>query len=69
MRSKTDVDLAMKLAMAYWKKNGFNLLIKSQIYNSLECEKLSTKINGGKNGLEQRKENTKKAFEILNAKE
>ena len=67
-KAKTDVDLAMKLAMVYWKINKLNELIKFSEYNDLECAKISKRINGGDNGAIQRKTNTKNAFNYLTNK-
>jgi predicted chitinase len=64
-RAKTDVDLAMKLAMAYWKSKRVNKSVKSKTYNESESNKISYEINGGTNGRDSRQKNTKKAFDVL----
>ncbi len=77
-RAKTDIDLAMKLAMAYWKKNALNTYIgnKNDVTND-DILKISAIVNIGHtknitesdiNGYDKRKNATIKSYNILNEK-
>lgn len=66
-KAKTDVDLAMKLAMAYWKMKGINSMI-GNVYNEKDVYNVNFYVNGSvdANGSKQKRiNNTKSAYEIL----
>lgn len=77
-QAKTDVDLAMKLAMAYWEMNIINSEISGNTITktSDEIRKISGIINAGDknanedkiNGIGDRKKYTADAYNVLNVK-
>lgn len=62
---ETDIDLAIKVSMVFWESKGINSKIKSLTYSESDVSSASKAVNGGKIGLDERKSNTKKAYEIL----
>lgn len=62
---ETDIDLAIKISMVYWEAKKINEQIKSSTYSESEVEKVSNLVNGGTIGIDNRKQNTQKAFNIL----
>ena len=64
---KTDVDVAMKASMIIWKHVQKNTNYKADKGNNNEAITAVTKdVNGGTNGLDDRKKYTKKAYKVLN---
>ncbi|MFC0181249.1 hypothetical protein ACFFJX_01115 [Pseudarcicella hirudinis] len=59
----TDLDFAMQSSLAFWKSVNANTLATTVDDDSIE--KVSRKVNGGPNGLPQRKTLTKKAYNLL----
>ncbi|MFN3785145.1 MAG: glycoside hydrolase family 19 protein, partial [Spirosomataceae bacterium] len=59
----TDLDFAMKSSLAFWKTAEANDL--ANIVTDDSITKVSSKVNGGTNGLPTRKSLTKKAYNIL----
>jgi len=75
---ETDVDLAIKVSMIYWKYNGINQYINNSSIDSNDDEirQVSILVNGGQMNKEmndipshsQREQNTINAFNVLNKK-
>ncbi len=66
---ETDIDLTIKISMVFWESKGINAKIKSTTYSESEVSSVSKKVNGGQIGLDERKSNTKKAYEFLGKKQ
>jgi predicted chitinase len=55
---ETDVEVAIKVAMIYWKTHKYNDKSANEYADNNNCELLTKLINGGKNGEKDRKEYT-----------
>ncbi|WP_326492520.1 LysM peptidoglycan-binding domain-containing protein [Sinomicrobium oceani] len=66
---KTNVDIAMRASMIIWTNpsNGTNTKCDEGVDNTT-ITKVTRDVNGGTNGLSDRKKFTKKAYEVLNEK-
>lgn len=64
---RTDVDVALKAAMIYWKLCKCNAKADGGSTVS-HVKKITKAVNGGYNGLADRKKHTKKAYKILKGK-
>jgi predicted chitinase len=64
-KMSTDIDIAMQTAMIYWEIKRINQKILESVVDKSSIEKITERVNGGKNGLENRISYTKKIYKRL----
>jgi len=68
----SNIDMSVSISLWYWKKKDINSVIKNNPYTigdiNKSIEKVTLKINGGKNGLDDRIDFFKKVYGVLNSR-